>query len=77
MNHWLHWPHLIIVPIVLPLMTGAFLLLLDRWAPKVVPLIAGLSTLLGLTVAVALTLAMALALPAPLPATVASTLTLG
>lgn len=49
-----HWPHLIIVPIVLPLMTGAFLLLLDRWAPKLVPLIAGLSTLLGLVVALAL-----------------------
>jgi multicomponent K+:H+ antiporter subunit D len=49
-----HWPHLIIVPIVLPLMTGAFLLLLDRWAPRLVPLTAGISTLLGLLVAVAL-----------------------
>ncbi len=48
------WPHLIILPIVLPLMTGAFLLLLDRWAPKLVPLVAGMSTLLGLAVAVAL-----------------------
>lgn len=48
------WPHLIIVPIVLPLMTGAFLLLLGRWAPKLVPWVAGVSTLLGLFVSVAL-----------------------
>ena len=44
-------PHAVVLPIVLPLMTGALLLLLQgRW-PRLVPMLAGASCLVGLLVA--------------------------
>jgi multicomponent K+:H+ antiporter subunit D len=47
-------PHAVVLPIVLPLMTGALLLLLQgRW-PRLVPMLAGASCLVGLLVALTL-----------------------
>ena len=48
------WEHLIMVPIVLPLMTGALLLLLERRWPQAVAWASTLSVLAGLGVAVVL-----------------------
>jgi len=50
------WEHLIIAPIILPLMTGALLLLLQSRWPRSVPWVSGLSAFLGLGVAVQLLL---------------------
>ncbi len=48
------WPHWMVLPVVLPLMVGALLLLLERRWPHAVPVVAGLGVLAGLAVAVAL-----------------------
>ncbi len=48
------WPHTIVLPIVLPLMTGAALLLLERRAARLLPWISIGSALGGLLVAVTL-----------------------
>jgi len=50
----MNWPHAIILPVVLPLMTAALLLLAERRAEKLVPAITMLSVLAQLAVAATL-----------------------
>jgi len=50
----MNWPHAIILPVVLPLMTGALLLLAERRAERLVPAITMLSVLAQLAIAATL-----------------------
>jgi len=50
----MNWPHAIILPVVLPLMTGALLLLAERRTERLVPAITMLSVLAQLAIATAL-----------------------